>query len=363
MITDNKITKAAPGAILNDKVVPGLELYCGKKRKTFRLRVRINNSERRITLGYYPIISLEDARALAYEELGKYLKGKPLHKDITLGELWNEFRIHHISKRKSATQKQYESLWDLYLSAFCDRQAMSIKRNEVATLFETLAPVSGNRLLAVISKLYSFGYAYEYISNEHNPANGITRNVERARERTATDCELKRINARLNVWLCSKRKCERQYARLFYTLLFTGARKSELANARQSQIDFENSLLILDDSKTGAKKVTLPLECHQYIKDAINEGDYLVFSYKNHNRQSSKFFEECQVEDITLHDLRRTYGTIALEEGCSMEEVAAMLGHASINTTERVYARIRSDKKEELGNSITTKLIERLGAS
>ena len=45
----------------------------------------------------------------------------------------------------------------------------------------------------------------------------------------------------------------------------------------------------------------------------------------------------------TPHDLRRAVGSWMLERGVRMEVVSRVLGHGSINTTERVYAYLRVD--------------------
>jgi integrase/recombinase XerD len=48
------------------------------------------------------------------------------------------------------------------------------------------------------------------------------------------------------------------------------------------------------------------------------------------------------IEDLTLHDLRRTCGCRLLQDyGASMEVVSRWLGHSSIVVTERCYAFLR----------------------
>lgn len=47
---------------------------------------------------------------------------------------------------------------------------------------------------------------------------------------------------------------------------------------------------------------------------------------------------------ITPHSGRHTFGSIMLELGFSMEAVSKMMGHGSIQTTERHYAKVTKDK-------------------
>lgn len=65
------------------------------------------------------------------------------------------------------------------------------------------------------------------------------------------------------------------------------------------------------------------------------------------------------IEDITLHDLRRTCGCRLLRDRrMSMEEVSKWLGHSSIKVTERVYAFLEIDHlhgavERTSGNAVT----------
>lgn len=47
---------------------------------------------------------------------------------------------------------------------------------------------------------------------------------------------------------------------------------------------------------------------------------------------------------FTPHGARKTWGCIALEFGFSMESTSRMLGHSSIITTERIYAKVTKQK-------------------
>jgi site-specific recombinase XerD len=47
---------------------------------------------------------------------------------------------------------------------------------------------------------------------------------------------------------------------------------------------------------------------------------------------------------VTPHSGRHTFGSIMLELGFSMEAVSKMMGHGSIQTTERHYAKVTKDK-------------------
>ena len=56
-----------------------------------------------------------------------------------------------------------------------------------------------------------------------------------------------------------------------------------------------------------------------------------------------KKIRECVgIEDVHLHDLRRTYASILVEKGCSLYEVQMILGHQTPKMTMR-YAHLSAE--------------------
>lgn len=49
---------------------------------------------------------------------------------------------------------------------------------------------------------------------------------------------------------------------------------------------------------------------------------------------------KCSRTDATVHSLRHTYGSYLLSKGTPVFSVSRLLGHASVQTTERVYAHL-----------------------
>lgn len=78
-----------------------------------------------------------------------------------------------------------------------------------------------------------------------------------------------------------------------------------------------------------------------------------------------KIVRNAGLEDVTLHDLRRTCGCRLLRDRrMSMEEVSKWLGHSSIQVTERVYAFLEIDHlhsavERTSGNVVTLPDVDR----
>ncbi|HEX9472477.1 MAG TPA: tyrosine-type recombinase/integrase, partial [Bradyrhizobium sp.] len=118
-------------------------------------------------------------------------------------------------------------------------------------------------------------------------------------------------------------------------------------------------------NKTGAV-VEIPL--HPKLEAALREhvwrGDYLLSSpagdhWDEHNF-SQCWREECEllgIEDVTLHDLRRTIRSDLAEAACTDEEICAITGHkiASINNND--MADIYTVRNREMAINALEKLI------
>jgi len=70
--------------------------------------------------------------------------------------------------------------------------------------------------------------------------------------------------------------------------------------------------------------------------------------------------EEARIRPVSFHALRHTAATLALEDGQPPHVVAAMLGHASVATTLRLYAHVTHASTEALVDAIDARYGPRL---
>lgn len=67
---------------------------------------------------------------------------------------------------------------------------------------------------------------------------------------------------------------------------------------------------------------------------------------KNMVRDWDKLVEGTEFENLTLHDLRSTFGTLLLEKGVDVRTASEMMGHSPAMLSA-IYARSRKDLKKE----------------
>jgi integrase len=51
-------------------------------------------------------------------------------------------------------------------------------------------------------------------------------------------------------------------------------------------------------------------------------------------------------DDVTTHDLRRTFGSVAASSGVEINVLSKLLSHKNIQTTMRAYAHLYTDAQK-----------------
>lgn len=131
--------------------------------------------------------------------------------------------------------------------------------------------------------------------------------------------------------------------------LYSGCRRNEALAVRREDIDIERQTIHIRGTKTDLSDRVIPLfDTISKFLSALPVSGYL-FDFKPDyvSRQFKKF-----CPSHTLHDLRHTFATRALEAEIPIKVVQTWLGHSEISTTADIY----SDVSRELSLSEAKKL-------
>jgi hypothetical protein len=147
-------------------------------------------------LGDAGLLPLSDARELAQETLLKVIRGgdpaadKKAKRDaLTFGQLVARYQTEYASKKNKAWKQPAYLLRRFVLPQWKDLPAEGLKRSDMRALLAKIeGPSLGNQILVAVSAAYSWGSKVEVVTN--NPARGVERHVEVARERILSDSEL-----------------------------------------------------------------------------------------------------------------------------------------------------------------------------
>ena len=143
-------------------------------------------------------------------------------------------------------------------------------------------------------------------------------------------------------------------------LLQTGIKISELANLKIDDIK-DNYLVV----KTGNQYREVPLnksakkaiDAYLKTKNSPKSNDYLFTTktnkpmiVRNIRQIISRCFQEVEIGNATVNDLRNTFIVHQLSAGVSAEYVAKIVGHKRLSSTERYLSLVasRGEKKQKL---------------
>ena len=230
-------------------------------------------------------------------------------------------------------------------------------------------PTTANRVIAVCSAMLNFAKRNRVISD--NPALGVEKFPEKQRKRYLTNEELASLGevltqAEANGEFQAGVDCVK-------FLLLSGLRRGEAQTMLWSYVDFPRGWISLPDSKTGAKDVPLgppAVELLYTIKDRqSNEGSYSedghVFPGKRGPivglpKMWLRWREAAGLENVRLHDLRHSFGSVGASSGNSLVVLGGILGHKSTATTQR-YAHLQDDPAKSAANQISETISAAMG--
>jgi integrase len=139
----------------------------------------------------------------------------------------------------------------------------------------------------------------------------------------------------------------------------TGARKGELINLRWKDLDFDRQTAYVETTKNGQPKV-MPLtdEVVTELGRFRGQEPELIFNSEIKTSKPYEFYKlwrkalkEAEINDFTFHSLRHTCASYLAMNGCSLLEIADVLGHRQISMTHR-YSHLCINHKQKLINNV-----------
>lgn len=325
----------------------------------------------RVTIGRFPLVTVEQARKQAAMISAAIVNGdnpakvKRAHKaELTFGDLFNEYIERH-AKQNKKTWKEDQQRFNQYLKrGFATRKLSAVDRSALAGLHSDISkaghPTVANRVLALVSSI--FGWAINAGLVESNPASGLRKNREKSRDRFLQGDEIPRFFAALSA---EENPTIRDY--LLVSLL-TGTRRANVLSMRWKDISLARSEWRIEETKNGdSLVVALAPEVVKILTERMESKDKdadFVFpgsGKKGHLVEPKRGWERVLVraglEDLRIHDLRRTFGSWQAKTGSSLVIIGKTLGHKNVATTQ-IYARLDSDPIRESVNRAVGAIME-----
>lgn len=291
-------------------------------------------------------------------------------KDTSFAVAVRTFTDHHLGRLKQSSQVRYlQSL--LNLTAHFDGKTLrEIGRADLSTYVSDrrksgVADPTIIRDLACLSSVYTIASDFELI--DVNPVLPFLRAQKRRQALVNSDSRTRYLShaeelalltyaadlARADTSIRQREKW--MIAAAFAAYIDTGMRAQELLAMQWGWINAaRQEINIPEDSAKGAKARSVPiLPRLARILKLIPENKHtdLVFwrtmhgrGFNDLNHTLQRYAAAVGITDLTIHDLRRTCGCRLLQDHkASMEITSKWLGHASVVTTENIYAFLEVD--------------------
>lgn len=240
---------------------------------------------------------------------------------------------------------------------FTGRVLERLKRADVAGYIEVrkragVGPATINRELDMLSAAINYARK-RWDWNIGNPCSGMSLREPEGRLRW-----ISRAEADALIVEAEKDAKSPHLADFIRAALNTACRKSELLELAWDRVDLRGGLIYLEGrhTKSGKRRV-VPLN-EEARKAMLGRarfraencpGSPWVFAHKDGERvkhMQKGFHSACRragIDQFRVHDLRHTCASWMVQEGVSMMEVRDVLGHSSIEMTER-YAHLAPEK-------------------
>jgi integrase len=356
-----------------------------------------------VTLGAVGTLTPDEARKLARATLGAVAHGlDPAalkaadRRASTLREIAEVFLTEHVeAKRKPVTAASYRDVLErIVLSELGTRQGEKVTTTDLARLHVRMKdrPYQANRMIAVVGSLYTFAGKRKLVPAGFNPARGIDRYPEKGRERFLTGDELAKLGDAIREaetvglpWGIDHTKPTAKHApkeanrrtvidpfaaAAIRLLILTGARLREILKLEWGHVDLERGMLLLPDSKTGAKSIILNAPALAVLAGLERVGAYVIAGQSagtdgekpraDLNKPWRSIAKRAGLAGLRIHDLRHTHASFGAGAGLGLPIIGKLLGHARASTTQR-YAHLDTDPLRRASEHIGGRLAAAMG--
>lgn len=395
-ITKRIVDALKQGETVFDSTVKGFAVRRQRRHPVYVLKARINGKQRWFSIGQHGAPwTVETAREEAQRLWGQIRAGvnvvavrESRRNQPTIADMCERFLEEHSKQHnKPSTVLGYErNNRNHIMPLWGDRTVSEITRADVEDLKRTIregktskrtarrreggsggrdvrgGPGIANRVLSQLSKMFNLAEVWGWRPDNSNPVRKVQRYKEKKCERFLSADELMRLGKALSDFEASGDMLPSAIAGL-RLLIFTGARLGEILTLKWSYIDFERRLLLLPDSKTGAK----PIMLNQQTIDVLNaiprvancpwvlightEGQHL----KALQASWIRVRRLAGIPDVRIHDLRHSFASFAVMSGGTLPVIGKLLGHNTPITTAR-YAHLANDPVSHLAELTGTAL-------
>ncbi|MEP2577759.1 MAG: tyrosine-type recombinase/integrase [Roseibium sp.] len=362
--------------VLWDSSLPGFGVRIkpsGVKSFVIQYRNRHGRS-RRVTLGRYGVMTLEEARTEARQQLSAVSRGSDPRQDrdegrsaMTIKDLADRYMSDHCEGRcKESTIKAHQWLLDRFIIPALGRRSIhELRHSDVDRLHQSLKETryNANRVLGLLKAMYGRARIWGLVEPHVDPTTGVRPFRETRRQRFLSMEELKKLAITLDL-AEQDGTISRTVGAAYRMLVHTGDRLSEIQKLKWEEVDLANDLILLKEHKSdrhGAKAIPLSQAASRILEsiERVDENPYVFVGMKENQhitdlqRPWRRIRSRAGLSDVRIHDLRHTFASMGISVGGSLPIIGGLLGHRTPQATA-VYAHLAADPLRQTTEQVGT---------
>jgi integrase len=364
--------------VYRDTLLSGFGLRVGRKSKVYFAEGQVGRRSCRVTIGRADLFATDIARKKALGLLSEMAEGNNPNEEkrgtarerVTLAKSFQDFFAArtHLSP---VTVQGYSRSAEIYLKGWRKKPINEITRQMVLKRHREISDQHGkttaNNVMRHLRSVYNFTTA----THDEFPPNPVTiltqaRAWHRERRRQTV------VSAQdLPMWWKAV-MAEPDHSRHFLLMaLFTGMRRGELMKLRWENVDLATRTLHLPKTKNG-DPLNLPLSSFlgELLTDRKSRAGASPFVFPGpgrdgHLKETKKFLLRVSAGSgvsFTLHDLRRTFITIAESLDVPYYALKRLLNHRANGDVTGGYIVVNAERLRGPVEQVAARILELVDA-
>ncbi len=304
--------------------------------------------------------------------------GKEDYLKMTLKEFYEtQYKPRHslVHKQPKSIQKDdcmmRNNLKQYHLTKMADITRAEVERLHADTVKKT-SLYTANRVITLLKHMYRLACEWGDRKPYYNPVDGVKKLKEKSRERFLQPEELQRFFTAL------REEPNEQFRNFVLLALFLGQRRSNILSMRWENVmltDKENANVYFPITKNGeSQRIPLSEQAYELLKHMQEQSEgatkgwvFPSATYSDKRKSKSGHVEDfhrpwyallkrADIEDLRIHDLRRTFGSYQAMLGVGDFILGKALGDKTFAAV-KVYARLNMDPVRDSIQRATDKMM------